>query len=314
MDEFELIRRYFDRDQPGVDVGIGDDAAVVSVPPGQQLVVAVDTLVAGTHFPDMLAPGDIGYRAVAVNLSDMAAMGASPRWATLALTLPEADPDWLQSFAAGLFEACTGAGVSLIGGDTTRGPLTVSVQLLGLVATGAALRRNGARRGDAIAVTGTPGDAACGLRMMLGELECDAARREELVTRFRRPTARLQAGADLVGVATACIDVSDGLLADLGHICEESGVGAVLDANRLPLSPALRSCAGESLAQHLALTGGDDYELCFTIDEARLAALTVPAAVIGRIEGGAGVRVEGLRAPLPEGAPGYRHFSSLGAG
>ena len=155
MDEFELIRRFFDRDQPAVDIGIGDDAAVVTVPAGQQLVVAVDTLVGGVHFPDNMSPADVGYRALAVNLSDLAAMGASPRWATLALTLPDADPEWLTGFAAGLFDLCDASGVSLIGGDTTRGPLTVSVQALGLVPEGSALRRNGARAGDVIAVTGT---------------------------------------------------------------------------------------------------------------------------------------------------------------
>ena len=234
MDEFELIRRYFLRqtESPQVVTGIGDDGAVLRPPAGKELVSVIDTLVAGTHFPKSLSAEDVGYRVVAVNLSDIAAMGATPRWMTLALTLVNAQPDWLERFAGGLHEAAAEWGVQLVGGDTTRGDnLVVSVQMTGDVEPGHAIHRSGARPGDTVFVTGNLGDAAAGLQQLSGD-----ARDAYLVSRFSRPTARVQAGIALAGSASAAIDISDGLVADLSKMLEASGVGAEIDIDQLPLS------------------------------------------------------------------------------
>ncbi|MBI4693670.1 MAG: thiamine-phosphate kinase [Gammaproteobacteria bacterium] len=322
MDEFSLIDEFFRaaalaRDD--VALGIGDDAALLRVPPGVELVAALDTLVAGRHFPLDFPPADIGYRAAAVNLSDFAAMGAEPRWALLGLTLPDAERDWLAAFAAGLADALNAAGVALVGGDTTRGPLTVSVQLLGTVASGTALRRDRAQPGDAVFVSGTPGDAAGGLACWARRDEDDPGLRH-LVTRFSRPTPRLALGRALAGLATSCIDVSDGLVADLGHIAAASGCGALLDWQALPVSPELVAALGEARARELAAAGGDDYELCFTCPPARAgamaavaAACAVPVTRIGTLRAGQGVLIREAdgseRAPA---ARGYLHFRSAG--
>lgn len=313
MDEFQLIERYFRRPAPGsagVEVGVGDDGAIVRLPPGRELVVVVDTLVAGVHFPPDMAPADVGYRALAVNLSDVAAMGAEPAWMTLALTLPAPDADWLEGFAAGLWGLAERHGVALIGGDTTRGPLTVSVEVLGHLPAGTRLLRGGARPGDRVFVSGTLGDAAAGLG--LPSPASDAERR--LRSRFLRPEPRLALGRALAGrasAAIAAIDVSDGLLADLAHICEASGAGAVIDEERLPLSAALLEVAGRERAVELALTGGDDYELCFTlapeVDADDLSAdVGVTAIGVMTPEPGVRLRRQGRDVPLPAG--GYRHF------
>lgn len=313
MDEFQLIERYFRRPAPGsagVEVGVGDDGAIVRLPPGRELVVVVDTLVAGVHFPPDMAPADVGYRALAVNLSDVAAMGAEPAWMTLALTLPAPDADWLEGFAAGLWGLAERHGVALIGGDTTRGPLTVSVEVLGHLPAGTRLLRGGARPGDRVFVSGTLGDAAAGLG--LPSPASDAERR--LRSRFLRPEPRLALGRALAGrasAAIAAIDVSDGLLADLAHICEASGAGAVIDEERLPLSAALLEVAGRERAAELALTGGDDYELCFTlapeVDADDLSAdVGVTAIGVMTPEPGVRLRRQGRDVPLPAG--GYRHF------
>ncbi len=313
MDEFQLIERYFRRPVPGsagVEVGVGDDGAIVRLPPGRELVVVVDTLVAGVHFPADMAPADVGYRALAVNLSDIAAMGAEPAWMTLALTLPAPDAAWLEGFAAGLRELAGRHGVALIGGDTTRGPLTVSVQVLGHLPAGTRLLRGDARPGDRIFVSGTPGEAAAGLG--LPAPVSDSERR--LRARFLRPEPRLGLGRALAGrssAAIAAIDVSDGLLADLAHICEASGAGAVIDQERLPLSAALLRVAGRERAAELALTGGDDYELCFTlppdVDADDLSAdVGVTAIGVMTPEPGIRLRRHGRDVPLPAG--GYRHF------
>lgn len=266
LGEFDLIRRYFTNlgAAEGVALGVGDDGAVLDIPPGHQLVSVMDTLVAGVHFPEDTTPFDIGYRALAVNLSDLAAMGAEPRWFTLALTLPKADETWLTGFAAGLRSLAERFGIALVGGDTTRGPLTITVQAEGLVPIGQALRRSGARPGDGIYVTGTLGDAAAGLALHQGSLQTDGDTAEFLRSRFFRPEPRVQTGLALRGMATACIDVSDGLLQDLGHVLAASGVGARLELDRLPLSAALRQSADQRACE-LALSGGDDYELCFTL-------------------------------------------------
>lgn len=307
MNEFELIRRYFSgiHHAAGVVLGIGDDGAILDVPVGQQLVAVIDTLVAGVHFPLDTPACDIGWRALAVNLSDLAAMGANPRWFTLALTLPEADEAWLAGFAEGLAAQAAQAGVSLVGGDTTQGPLTITVQAEGCVPAGQALRRAGARVGDAIYVSGSPGEAAAGLAVHQGRLP-EGEGSGALLERFFRPRPRLALGLALRGVATACIDVSDGLLQDLGHILRASGVGAELDLPALPLSAALRTAAG-GRAQELALCGGDDYELCFTVPAGTvLPAWDIRVSRIGTVVAGQGIIDQASRQPLK--AAGYQHF------
>ncbi len=319
VNEFELIERYFAElgaRRADVALGVGDDAALIDVPAGQQLVAAVDTLVAGRHFPAGWRADDIGWRALAVNLSDLAAMGATPAWATLALTLPAADEDWLESFAAGLALLAGQHGVALVGGDTTRGPLTLTVTLLGHLAPGTALKRSGARPGDLVYVTGWPGDAAAGLALHEGRLAGSGAARAALEERFRRPEPRVAFGQLLKGIASACIDVSDGLAADLGRLAAASGVGAVVRAAELPLSRALHALAGEARAVEFALGGGDDYELLFSVPPAARPALARAAAsggapachCIGEIVAGRGVRVLGARGELPV-PRGWDHFS-----
>ncbi|MET0328748.1 MAG: thiamine-phosphate kinase [Luteimonas sp.] len=293
--EFDLIDRIAARIVARDDVvlGIGDDAAVLRPPIGHQLVVAMDTLNSGVHFPPETAPADIGWKALAVNLSDLAAMGAVPAWCTLSLSLPDPDAAWVDAFLDG-FDALAGAhGIALVGGDTTRGPLSVCVTVFGFVAPGAALRRDAARAGDDLWVSGTPGDAAAALAQWSRGEVCDPALR----SRLDRPTPRVALGRGLSGLAHSAIDVSDGLLADLGHICRASGVAAEVDVDALPVSAALRA-AGLDAATRRALQagGGDDYELCFTAPaSARLAiaaaaaAAATPVARIGRIAEGAGI-------------------------
>ena len=320
MGEFELIERYFAAvggRRADVALGVGDDAALLEVPDGQQLVACTDTLVAGHHFPEGFDAADIGWRALAVNLSDLAAMGAEPAWATLALTLPEANEDWLEGFVAGLAALALVHGVALVGGDTTRGPLTVSLQALGFVPRGAALRRSGASPGDLLYVTGWPGDAAAGLALLQGRLAGSGADRAALELKFRRPEPRIGFGIRLRRIASACIDVSDGLAADLDRLAAASGVGATVRAAELPLSRALFGLAGEARAREFALGGGDDYELLFTVPPAARAALGRASAApgapachcIGEIVPGRGVRVVGESGDLPL-PRGWDHFSA----
>jgi thiamine-monophosphate kinase len=295
ISEFDIIERFFRRPGPsrdGVVLGIGDDAALLRVPADRELAVAVDTLVAGRHFPPATAPFDIGYKALAVNLSDLAAMGAEPAWATLSLTVPEADPSWLRSFADGFFSLADRYAVQLVGGDTTRGPLSVTVQVHGLVQCGGALRRDGARAGHRLYVTGTLGDAACALKQLQGGGAADPL----LLQRLNRPEPRVAFGAALKGIASAAIDVSDGLLADLEHILMASDCGAMLWVDRLPRSRQLDAYPADELLVS-QLTGGDDYELCFCVEPAKIAALQAVARVcrlavseVGIIEREPGVR------------------------
>jgi len=305
MDEFELIRRYFKRSSCADDVvtGIGDDGAVLAPDAARQQIQVIDTLVEGVHFPHDTDPSDIAYRAVAVNLSDIAAMGGRPRWMTLALTLPNANEQWLESFAAGLFEAADEFDVALVGGDTTSGPLVVvTVSITGEVRPGAALLRSGAKPGDAIYVTGTFGDAAAGLRLLQrGESN------DDLVQRFLRPTARIEIGAALAGKATAAIDVSDGLAGDLRKLLAASGVGGEIQIERLPISDALRLAGSEEQQYQWALCGGDDYELCFTAKEdavANIAGLTQ----IGRVTRSACLNCTLNGDVVEVNDSGYRHF------
>ncbi len=310
MDEFALIDHYFRRrGGDGVALGVGDDGAILVPPAGREIVVVVDTLVAGVHFPPDTAPADVGWRALAVNLSDIAAMGAEPAWMTLALTLPEADERWLDGFCEGLFELADRYRVALVGGDTTSGPLTVTVQLLGHLPTGTRLLRSGARAGDRVFVSGTLGDAAAGLREAGSQAARDDDRRY-LLRRFLRPEPRVELGRALAGRASAAIDVSDGLVADLRHVCESSRVSAEIEVERLPLSPALLAVAGPEEALSLALAGGDDYELCFTLPPGSEPPAEDVTAIgrIGPGDEGRGVRVLEAGRQRPAAAGGYRHF------
>ncbi|OOG36342.1 thiamine-phosphate kinase [Rhodanobacter sp. C05] len=320
FDLIELIRRHTVQPRDDVRLGIGDDAAVLAVPAGQELAVAIDTLVDGVHFPRGTSAADIGWKALAVNLSDLAAMGASPAWALLALTLPTADAAFVEDFAEGFAQLAQSHRLALVGGDTTRGPLCISVAVHGFVPPGKALTRAGARVGDAVLVTGTLGDAAAGLHALQHSWRDDDPRsnlREFLIERLNRPVPRLAAGAALRGQASACADISDGLLADLGHICTASGVGAEIEAALLPRSSALLGLHEDAAALHFALSGGDDYELCFTVPAQRLAdvqadlsRLGCGVTRIGRIVEDTGVRVRGADDEwLNMDRSGWEHFA-----
>ncbi|WP_233843465.1 thiamine-phosphate kinase [Dyella sp. 2HG41-7] len=318
--EFSLIDRIRERTAQGRDdvrLGIGDDAALLAVPPGQELAVAIDTMIEGVHFPRGTAAADIGWKSLAVNLSDLAAMGATPAWALLALTLQNADVEFIDNFATGFAQLAKAYRLALVGGDTTRGALTVSVAVHGFVPPGKALTRAGAQIGDAVLVTGTLGDAAGGLRLVQQNGRGDA-QSDYLIERLNRPTPRIAAGLALRERASACIDISDGLLADLGHICEISGVGADVDADLLPRSSALLDLFDDAVSREFALSGGDDYELCFTVPmrhvaavQADLAKLGCGATRIGRIVEGDRIHVrdrDGQR--LEQSRKGWDHFSA----
>lgn len=328
FDLIEMIRRRSGIERDDVRLGIGDDAAVVAVPEGRELAIAIDTLVEGVHFPIGTAPFDIGWKALAVNLSDLAAMGATPAWALLALTLPAADSHYVESMIDGFVQLAAPHRLALVGGDTTRGPLTITVAVHGFVPPGRALKRSGARVGDVVMVTGTLGDAAAGLQCLDRHgtradalLGASPGTREHLVERLNRPTPRLAVGTALRDIATACIDVSDGLLADLAHICRASGVGAEIDAPMLPRSSALLTLFGEEAALDFALGGGDDYELCFTVPPERasevagnLSRAGCVATRIGRIVAATGdeppVRVRDAGgANVTPVRQGWEHFS-----
>jgi thiamine-monophosphate kinase len=327
LGEFELIERFFRRPadvqcarRGDVPLGIGDDAAVLAVPPGRQLVAALDALVEGRHFPAGTAPQSIGHRALAVNLSDLAAMGATPAWFLLSLTLPAADEKFLEGFAQGMLTLADAHGVALVGGDTTGGPLVAAVQALGTVPTGTAITRGGARPGDLVYVSGTPGDSAAGLQLLLDPAQgaaLDPAQRRWLLDRFLYPQPRVALGQALAGLATACIDVSDGLAADAGRVAAASNCALHIQAERLPLSAALRSFAGDSGARQLALTGGEAYELCFTIPPDKTAALAAQldivkchATCIGSVTAGSGIDVREGDRPLTLDLRGFDHFAS----
>jgi len=323
LGEFELIRRFFLRrqsargGQSGVILGIGDDAAVLAVPPDAELVAAVDTIVAGRHFPEGTDARSIGHRALAVNLSDFAAMGATPAWATLALTVPGVDPVWLERFSAGLLDLADGHGVELVGGDTTRGPLTVSVQVLGHVPRGTALRRSGARAGDLLAVTGTLGDAGAGLHFVATPPAAETRLAAlELVRRFEYPTPRVQFGLAARGIATAAMDLSDGLIGDLPKLARASGLAAQVAVERLPLSEAMRAAVPGAQGRDWALAAGDDYELLLAVPAARYVELKAQAdqlnltlTTIGELRAGDGVTWTLNGGEFVPGVRGWDHFA-----
>jgi len=290
LNEFELIRRFFTHPARGAVLGVGDDAAIVQARRGQELVVTTDMLVAGRHFRHGADPEQLGHKALAVNLSDIAAMGATPRWATLALALPRANARWLAAFSRGFMRLARRHGLDLVGGDTTRGPLAVCVQIVGEVPRGRALRRDGARVGDDVWVSGTLGDAALALAVRRGRILAVPRERRALKLKLDAPVPRVGLGIALRGMARSAIDISDGLIADLGHICERSRVAAVVQFDRLPVSAIMRRNLGRPAARAALLAGGDDYELVFTAGRswrnaiARLAQrLRLKLTRIGRI-------------------------------
>jgi thiamine-monophosphate kinase len=316
--EFDLIARHFTRATPGAVLGVGDDCALLAPTPGMQLAVSSDMLLEGRHFSPQDSPAGIGHKSLAVNLSDLAAMGATPRWATLSIALPEADDAWLTAFARGFFRMADQHGIELVGGDTTRGTLTISITVIGEVPPGQALRRDGAQPGDDVWVSGTIGSAALALAYRQGRLfmeQIDAAR---VLPALYLPTPRVELGIALRGVASSAIDISDGLLADLGHILERSQVGARLEFAALPTLPVAQAYLHEKVARDCVLAGGDDYELCFTAPAERRDAVTAAAqsagvAVtrIGRITAEPGLSVidaDGQRLQFDK--TGYDHFAA----
>ena len=313
MSEFDLIRRYFTRATPGAELGVGDDAALLRTTPGMELAVSSDMLLAGTHFFADTDPFMLGHKALAVNLSDLAAMGARPRWALLSLA----------QFSADFFELADRYGVQLVGGDTTRGPLGLSVTVMGEVPQGAALRRSGAQIGDDVWVSGTLGDAALALAHLQGKVQLTEDDFAVCAHKLHRPEPRVALGQALRGIASSAIDVSDGLLADLGHILESSSLGAQINFAALPVSAAVRRYLEQPLGRHCALAGGDDYELCCTVPAARRATveqfardldlqLTLIGTIVSRTSdmsgSGCTVQSEDGRA-ITLGESGYDHFA-----
>ncbi len=314
--EFELIRRFFTRPPRRFDVvqGVGDDCALLKPQKGNCLAITTDTLVEGVHFLSGTHPESLGHKVLAVSLSDLAAMGATPAWVSLALTLPSADENWLAAFSGGFAALADQYGVELVGGDTTRGPLSITVQAIGFVAEEGALRRSSARWGDGIYLTGDLGLAGLGLEILLGKSTQHAP---SAVSKLERPQPRVNEGISLAGFANACIDISDGLAADLSHILRESGVGAMLDWTALPLPSAVRQYIESGGDQWMPLRAGDDYELCFTVSAereielvSRMAEFGCSCVRIGHIEQQLGLRLrhDGIVFDLAE--LGYQHFSS----
>ncbi|MBV9576712.1 MAG: thiamine-phosphate kinase [Gammaproteobacteria bacterium] len=319
MNEFEIINHFFTKDaHPRTDViqGIGDDAAVVKVLPDHELVITTDTLIAGTHFPETTSAFDVGHKSLAVNLSDLAAMGATPAWVTLAISLPKEDTAWLEQFCQGFFSLAKQYDVRLIGGDLTHGPLTMTITAMGLTPSHTAILRSQAKPGDLIYVTGTLGDAGLALAFLQKKMLLESMEAQAVLVRLNRPEPRVACGEQLRQIANAAIDISDGLIADLGHLLQQSHVGARVNVNRLPLSSILQRLPSLQ-AIELALTAGDDYELCFTVPpencsklEAALAPLGCAFTCIGEI-----IAQPGLTLHDNEGntyyalaTEGYQHF------
>lgn len=310
--EFDIIREFFTHTSSDADVhlGVGDDAALLNVPAGYELVVTTDTLVSGRHFPETATAYDVGWKSLAVNLSDLAAMGAEARWLTLALTLPDNNEDFLKNFSAGFLALAEKENVSLVGGDTTSGPLSITVTAMGLVPSGQALRRQGAKPGDGIYVSGAVGDAGLALRLVLEQWhdDIDPAHAEAVLKKLNRPEPRLALGQQLRGLASSCLDISDGLAQDLGHILKASQVGAELELSALPRSAAL-AALDSTFADVLAISSGDDYELLFTAPtEAHEKLMGLGVRKIGQITQESGLRFlrDGNRVDMP--LSGFQHF------
>jgi thiamine-monophosphate kinase len=316
MNEFDLIRRYFTRPSPGALLGVCDDAALVKASGDNVLAVSTDMLVCDTHFLPDADPFLLGHKTLAVNLSDMAAMGAKPRWALLAISLPEANEQWLEHFSAGFFSIAKQYSVDLIGGDTTRGPLNMCVTILGEVPAHQALRRDGAHPGDEVWVSGKLGEAALALAHLQGHIVLSDGEFSECSPALHQPQPRIELGLALRGIANSAIDISDGLLADLGHILDASRLGARLELTELPISPLLRAYFHLPLAQQCALSGGDDYELCFTapaVHHAKILGISeqlgLPLTRIGMIVAERGCLVlDAAGNPINVEATGYDHF------
>jgi thiamine-monophosphate kinase len=319
LSEFDIIRRYFTRPVKRALLGVGDDCALIAPEPGTVLAVSTDMLVEGRHFLAGADAAKLGHKALAVNLSDLAAMGAAPRYATLALALPEADAAWLAQFSQGLFQLADAFGVELIGGDTTRGPRNISITVIGTVPPEQALRRDGAKAGDEVWLSGASGDAALALAHLDGRIRLADAALAHCLARLHTPVPCVALGLRLRGIATSAIDVSDGLVADLGHIAERSGVEVELRYAALPRSRALRACADVRLAEECLLAGGDDYELAFTASpdarkrlEALAAELGLALTRIGSVSDGEPGRVSVYDAVgniMPIAHKGFDHFN-----
>src|SRR6185436_3478511 len=316
LSEFDLINRYFNRPTRHTSLGVGDDAALLAVTPGHELAASTDTMVEGVHFFAEAEPDSLGHKVLAVNLSDMAAMGANPKWAMLALTVPKADEAWFEGFARGFFALAAEHDVDLIGGDTARGPRNICVQIMGEVLRGQALRRDGARVGDDIWVSGDVGAAAAAVAHLKGALRLSGPLLSHCLARLNRPAPRVALGRMLIGVANSAIDISDGLLSDLGHICERSGVGAAIEFAAIPCAAELMPLRGHALVTRAILTGGDDYELCFTAVAGRrseIEALSARAGLalgrVGRIVAERGIVVaDETGKPMSVQDGGFDHF------
>jgi thiamine-monophosphate kinase len=316
MSEFDLIRRYFTRPSPSAALGVGDDAALLSIASGMQLAVSSDMLVSGTHFFADADPFLLGHKTLAVNLSDLAAMGAQPRWATLALSLPLVDENWLERYTSGFFALAQQHGVELIGGDTTRGPLNLCVTIMGVVPTGSALRRDRAQEGDDIWVSGTLGNAALALAHLQQRIRLDDAAWLICGAALHQPQPRVALGLALRKVAHGAIDISDGLMADLQHILLASGLGAEIEFAALPVSATAQIYLDQPLGRESVLAGGDEYELCFTAPTLHRAGiinisarLEVPLSRIGRVVRGSGSVVRAADGSIINIKEyGYDHF------
>lgn len=319
MNEFELIKRYFAEQsvtRKDVIIGIGDDCALLSPTERQNIAVTTDTLVSGVHFPEDTPARAIGHKAIAANLSDLAAIGAEPSWISVAITLPKVDQTWVEEFCNGMFELCEYYNVQLIGGDTTQGPLSITVTAQGLVPVDKQITRSGAKAGDWIYVTGEIGDAALALKHYYGKLTLSQGSLDSANSRLNYPQPRVLAGQILRDFASAAIDLSDGLLADLTHICDASNVGAHLVLDNLPMSETLRNALPEAEACKLALSGGDDYELLFTVNEdnkvaieTALSNLGLKATCIGQLNGNDNITTTLDSKPIAITSKGYEHFS-----
>jgi len=313
--EFDLIEQYFKSipiNRRDVVLGIGDDCAILEIPQNRQLVTSTDTLISGVHFPEATSAEDVGYKALAVNLSDLAAMGAEPAWMSLALTLPEENHDWLEKFVKGFSDLAKQYNVQLIGGDTTKGPLSITVQIYGFIQKDKTLRRDCAKAGDLIYVTGSIGDAGLGLKKIFNKLEA----LNKCLQQLNRPEPRVEIAQALTNISCCAIDISDGLLADLGHIAKESQCAAIIEVDKIPLSTELKSYYKNDIDWQQVITSGDDYELCFTIDKSNKDKLKdiqntfgVLLTCIGEIVDGKGVNcIDANGCELKISSQGYNHF------